>query len=60
MTVDRERGRIEERMLNNLVALTQLGALAGAELHEAAAEKERRSAIREELDELRGEEGGGL
>ncbi|MDP9488113.1 MAG: hypothetical protein M3Q49_20380 [Actinomycetota bacterium] len=58
MTVDRERARTESRMVARLIVLTKLGALAGAELHEAGAEEEGGSAIREELDELQGGEGG--
>ncbi len=54
MMGDRERARIEERMVANLITHVKLGReLAGAELHEAAAEEERTSGVREILEEER-------
>ncbi len=57
MTVDRERERIEARMVNNLVALTMRGRRT-PELHEAA-EEERTSRSPEVLEERRIEPQGG-
>ncbi len=48
---DRERAFLEERMVNNLVALTMRGRRT-PELHEAAAE-ERTPGVRQILEEAR-------
>ncbi|MDP9481564.1 MAG: hypothetical protein M3R38_38865 [Actinomycetota bacterium] len=52
MMGDRERALLEERLLTNLIALVKLGRHTPA-LHEAAAEEERTSGVREILEEER-------
>lgn len=60
MMGDRERERIEERLLANLITHVQLGrVLAGAELHEATGAEASTSGVRESRAERPDEREGG-